>query len=96
MEGWMVKALVVGQCFRLPSGERVVTTVYLYPYPDEGDHTYAVTPTGRIFRLDEEFWAHKEAPPSGSAAPSYSKVTTALTVDDLVRDPENDLSWPPE
>ncbi|MHC4427842.1 MAG: hypothetical protein ACYS0D_04465 [Planctomycetota bacterium] len=95
MEGWMMKAFVAGQCFLLPGGERVMTTVYLYPYPEEDDHTYAVTPTGRIFRLDEEFWAHKEAPPSGSAAHSYSKVATALTVDDLVPDPENDLSRPP-
>ncbi len=89
-----MKALVAGQCFLLPSGERVVTAVYLHPYPEVGDHTFAVTPTGRILRLDEEFWAAKrEAPPTGSAAFSYSKVVTALTVDDLVPDPENDLSW---
>ncbi len=91
----MMKGLVAGQCFLLPSGERVVTTVYLHPYPKEGDHTFAVTPTGRILRLDEDFWAAQtEAPPTARSASSYSKVATALTVDDLVPDPENDLSRP--
>ena len=95
MKGWMMKAFVAGQCFLLPSGERVLATVYLHPYPEEGDHTYAVTPTGRIFRLDEDFWTPQtEAPPTASSAYSYSKAATALTVDDLVPDPENDLSWP--
>jgi hypothetical protein len=97
MEGWMMKAFVAGQCFLLPGGERVVTTECLYPYPEEGDHTYAVTPTGRILHLDDEFWAAKrEAPPTGGAAYPYSKVATALTVDDLVPDPENDVAWPAE
>lgn len=89
-----MKSLLPGQCFRLPNGEQVVVAVYLYPQPENTGHVFTVVPTGRILRLDKGFWEHdcNTSPGDGAVYP-YAKVCTALTVNDLVRDPQHDLGW---
>jgi hypothetical protein len=75
--------LIPGACYLLPTGERVMTAVFLLPCRDEPAPPFAVTPAGRILLLDEPFWATVG---DNDGTEVYERADTGFTMDDLLPD----------
>jgi hypothetical protein len=89
--------LAPGQCYRLPTGERVIAAVFLVPWRGGPGAWFTVTPTGRVLELDEAFWADGPGSyPDGRRPDLYGIADTGLSLDELARDPRNDLTPRPD
>ena len=88
-----MKGLRPGGRYLLPSGERVLAAIHLLPDEPEKatrDHLYVVTCDGDILRFGQGGATEQDATKAGDMYMyPAARVRTALTVDDLVPDPDH-------
>ncbi len=87
-----MKGIHPGERYVLPSGERVRAAIHLLPdMPDNvgRDHLYVVTYEGDILRFGKGGATEDDATRAGDMyLYPAARARTALTIDDLVPDPE--------
>ncbi len=87
-----MKGIHPGGRYVLPSGERVLAAIHLLPdLPDsvDRDHLYVVTCDGEILRFGAGGATEDDATRAGDMyVYPAARARTALTIDDLVPDPE--------
>ncbi len=89
-----MKGIHPGGRYVLPSGERVLAAIHLLPDEAEEverDHLYVVTCDGDILRFGKGGATAEDATQAGDMyVYPAARARTALTIDDLVPDPEDE------